>query len=122
MTLYVKVPSDQLADWPVGTTKDFSGAVTIDGAAVDISGDTVTLRLKSAISDADSAAVVTKSADVLTDGANGNYTVTVDPDDTKAVTPGQFFYDIEWVRADGSEYILDSGTVSLTARVSDVPA
>ncbi|MBN2060720.1 MAG: hypothetical protein JW882_09930 [Deltaproteobacteria bacterium] len=110
-----------LSDWYVGTTKEFSGTITLDGETPDISGDTVTLRLKTNKTDTDANAVVSVEADVVTQGASGIYEMTVTPAKTKNVDPGAYHYDIEWVTAAGAEYILETGRVNLLARVSDAP-
>lgn len=110
-----------LENWAVGTTKKFSGTISLNGSAPDISGDTVTLRLKTNKDAADLDAVLTKTADVATQGSDGIYEFTIDPADTSAVDPGTYHYDIEWVRSAGEEYILDTGRLSLLSRVSDTP-
>ncbi|MBN1849986.1 MAG: hypothetical protein JW932_15545 [Deltaproteobacteria bacterium] len=112
-----------LTGWPVGTIKKFSGTITLNGSTQNITADTITLRLKDAVDDADTAAKMTKTADVGSQGASGIYNFTILPSDTAQIPPKDYYYDIEWVRADeGGEYILDSGMVKLKKRVSDPPS
>lgn len=108
-----------LGDWPIGTTKAFSGSITIGGAAPDISGDIVVLRLKGSRDDLDASAIVTKTADVASQGSNGVYIMEVVPSDTASVSPGRYYYDIVLERSTGAEYVLESGVVNLLVRVSD---
>ena len=110
-----------LDDWYLGTTKSFSGTISLSGSAPDISGDTVTIRLKSSRDDADASAVLSKDADVATSGASGIYEMTVLPADSASLTAGKYWYDIEWATAGGANYILEIGEVELMPRVSDVP-
>jgi hypothetical protein len=111
-----------LRGWPVGTTKQFSGTITLNGETPDISGDTVTLRLKEAKEEKDASAVLTKTADVASQGESGIYEFNIAPGDTADITPGAYCYDIEWVTSEDAEYILDSGMLRLEGRVSDPPA
>ena len=111
-----------LTDWPIGTKKQFSGTITFNGETPDISGDTVTLRLKTNKDDTDANAVVSVEADVASQGASGIYKVTVTKAATKDVEPGSYYYDIEWVTSADAEYILEDGRVNLLGRVSDPPA
>lgn len=108
-----------IGSWPVGTTKAFSGTVTIGGVAPNIASDTVTLRLKTNKTDADAAAVVSKNADCATSGAGGTYLMEIAPADTAAVAPGKYHYDIVLYRTTGAEYVLETGQVALLDRVSD---
>jgi len=108
-----------LTGWPVGTTKKFTGTITLDAASPDITSDTVTLCLKLRKDHTDDEAVLMVDADVTTYGANGIYSMTVDPSDTDDATAKKHYYDIVWRRSNGDEYVLESGDVYLTARVSD---
>lgn len=110
---------DVITSFYPGVTKTVRVVITLDGDAPDITGDTVTLRLKSSRSDADASAVLTKEADVLTAGATGTAIFSLTPSDTQDLTPGPYYYDIVWELAGGGEYVLNSSTVRVLDRVSD---
>jgi len=119
MIVYCEVVMS-LSNWRLGTTKNITGTVTLNSILQDISADTITLRLKTNRSDADSATVLTKEADCASQGASGIYTIAITPGDTKDLSFGLYFYDIEWAFS-GGERILEDGKVRLLDRVSDVP-
>ena len=102
-----------------GESKNFSVLCKIDGVAQNISGDTVTFRMKSAKSDTDANAVLSKAADVVTRGATGYADFTLAPADTAAVSVGNYYCDIEWVLLGGAEYVVFDGTIDCEERVSD---
>ncbi len=108
-----------LTNFYPGTTKKFSVAITLNGATPNISADTVTFFMKRSADDTDASAAITKAADVATSGASGTALFTLTPADT-AVAPRGYDYDVVWVRSTGDEYVLESGTVSVLDRVSDV--
>jgi len=102
-----------------GETKAFSILLKINDVAQDITGDTVTFRMKENKDDADSAAVLSKGADVTTRGANGYADFELLPTDTDAITPENYFCDIEWVLSGGQEFVAFDGTIEVFERVSD---
>lgn len=108
-----------LAGWPVGTTKKFTGGIEVDGLRQNISADRVTLTLKRRKSMTDAEAALVVDADVTSYGTGGMYLMTVDPANTDDVDPRKYYYDIVWRRSTGEEYVLESGEVYLTERVSD---
>ena len=112
----------QISDFYVGTTHAFSVLLKINDAAQDISGDTVTLRIKESITDTDAAAKVTTVADVATRVASGYADFVITAADTKALTPKQYQADVEWLTAAGKEYVPLKQTINLLQRVSDVLA
>ncbi len=103
---------------PKGTTRTISVTITQDGSNPDISGDVVKLTLKVNKADADPG-VLQEDADVAAAGANGVAVFLLTPALTE-IDPAQYFYDIVWHVAGGEEHVLDSGTVTITERVSDV--
>ena len=111
-----------ISDFYVGTTHAFSLLLKINAVAQDISGDTVTLRIKENVDDADSAASATVVADVATRGATGYADFVIPASATKGLTAKQYQLDVEWVTATGKEYIPLKQTIQLLERVSDVPA
>lgn len=67
-----------------------------NGTPVDITGFTVFFTVN-ADSDPidDSGAVIEKSVTSHTDPTNGKTLITLDPDDTTSLTPGNYWYDIQ---------------------------
>jgi len=108
-----------IKDFRVGTTKKFTVQCKINDAISDITLDTVTVRIKALKADLDSASLVEVSADVATDGVNGNALFTIAPADTTGVTPGQYFIDIEWSLTGGDNYVIYDSMITLIERVSD---
>jgi hypothetical protein len=109
---------EQLGDFRVGTTVIFNVTILSGGSAPDITGDTVTITLKTNKDDADPG-VLQKDADIATQGSGGIAIFELLPSET-AITPGEYFYDIIWETAAGKEYELDSGIVKALKRVSDL--
>ena len=107
-----------LTDFYPGTTKAFSVTITLNGVAPNITGDTVTLRLKRTRSDADADAVITKAANVATSGATGVALFSLTPAETQ-IAERLYVYDIVWVLSGGAEYVLESDTVTVLERVSE---
>lgn len=102
-----------------GTTKTFSVTITMGGVAQDIRSDTVTVRLKTKLSDSDAQAALTKTADVTTAGASGIAAFELTPTDTN-ITPGNYLIDIVWELSTGEEYIVyHDVTISVFERISD---
>ena len=93
--------------------------ITLNGATPNISADTVTFFMKRSSDDTDADAEIVEAADVATSGATGTALFTLTPADT-AVDVRGYHYDIVWTRSTGEEYVLESGTVSVLDRVSDV--
>ena len=109
----------EITDFYRGTTKNFTVSVTMDGVAPDISGDVVTLTMKTNKNDADAAAILQETADVATDGANGNAIFELTPAVTNIVV-GDYSADVKWELATGEEYILLEQGLRVRERVSDV--
>ena len=110
----------------VGTIEDFYTGETVeitvlckkDGAAQDITADTVTLTIKENRSDADGSAVLQVDADVATYGAAGTAYWNLTPAQT-AITVGTYYMDIVWY--DGTkEHIVYDKSIKVIDRVSDV--
>ena len=110
-----------ISDFYVGTTHAFSLLLKINAVAQDVSGDTVTLRIKESITDSDADAKVTVTADVATRGADGYADFIIPASATKDLTAKRYQMDVEWVTAAGKEYIPLKQTIQLLERVSDVP-
>ena len=109
-----------ISDFYSGTLKQFTVTCKIDGSVVDISGDTVTMRMKNNTSDTDANAIVTAAADVSTQGASGIAAFAVTPQQTAGVTQNTSYYiDILWSRSGSSEYVIYDDTIKIKTRVSD---
>ena len=96
--------------------------ILLDGIAPDISGDVVTLTLKETL-DKDATIVLTKNADVASDGVNGNAIFTLTPAETATLEPRQYYYDIVWYPVAGGNYVLNlpsDNIVEVDPRVSGV--
>lgn len=70
-------------------------------AVINITGWTVFFTIKSKVSDADAAAVVSKTITSHTNAAQGQTVVSLSPTDTAALD-GEYFYDIQFKKADGT--------------------
>lgn len=102
-----------------GTTQVIDYLVRLDSITSDITADTVTLTIKAQFGDSDADALLTKDADVATSGANGIAIFTLTPADTD-IEVGNYPYDVIWYRSTGEEYELETETVIIKKRVSDV--
>lgn len=107
-----------MQDFYINSTKKFSVQILYNGSAPNITTHTVTLILKSAMSDPDSAAVVNKNADVLTYGAIGKAIFTLNPADLDII-PKRYHYEIFWTISDTEIYPLEIGQVTVKDRVKD---
>lgn len=108
-----------LSNWRVGNTKEFSGRIKLNGTYQNITGDSVTLRLKTNKDDTDANAVLTKTADVITYGSTGTYKFYIRPVDTYALTTRKYHYDLIWITSAKKSYTLEEGQIVLLERVSD---
>jgi len=108
-----------ISDFYPGTTKRFRVAIKFNGAALDISADTVTWTVKRRKTDPDSAAALQVAADVTTEGASGVAVFEVTDEQTAQIAPGRYECDIKWERSNGEEYVVATQTVIVKERVSD---
>lgn len=104
-----------------GTTREFNVTIKKSGVIQDITGDTVTYRVKNQIRDLDANALLSKAADVATRGAQGVAMFALTPTDTALAPTGQgeYHHDIEWVLAGGDVYVVYSSNLTVSQRVSD---
>lgn len=99
-----------------GTTYIRSGTFSLDGVATSLVGATVRFTMKSDEYDTstdDSTALIRKN--VTTGGADGSFSITLNPSDTATIAPGEYFYDIKVDRySNGATvYKLDEGKIKL---------
>lgn len=102
-----------ISNWRVGETKRISVHITYNDTVPDVSSDTVTMYLRANRDDAVGSAVVTVTGDVVSEGEAGIIGIVVSDSDTSSLTPGKYWYNIKWTRANGDVYMLDVGTVWL---------
>jgi hypothetical protein len=97
-----------------GTTFAFTVNYLKDGAPASLVGATVRFTVKATEFTADmddSDAVITRD---LTNGTvEGTVTFTLNPADTEALLPRDYFYDIKVEEAGGAIYKLDEGKIRL---------
>ncbi len=91
----------------------------------DITGDIVTLTLKETddLPVKDATAVLTKNAEVASEGAAGKAIFTLTPAEIEDVEPRQYYYDIVWYPVAGGNYVLNQPSdniVNVDPRVSSV--
>lgn len=99
------------------TTKIFSLTITVDSTNPNITNDDVLFTLKAYKTDTDEEALLSSSADVLTEGDVGKAIFTLSPSDTD-IDPGKYYYEIKWLTGD-NVYILESSTVRVLDRIYD---
>jgi len=108
-----------ISSFYVGETKAFSYTITLNSSNPNITGDTVSFVLKRNKNDTDANALITKDADVATNGASGQADFELTPSDTD-INPIEGFYEVKWTTAASKVYILDSDKVLVKERVYDV--
>lgn len=97
-----------------GTTYTIGVVYKKNGVVATLVGATVRFTIKSSEYDADmddSTAILLKN--VVDGNSSGEATITIDPEDTAEVTPGNYFYDIKVEEAGGEIYKIDEGKIKL---------
>lgn len=112
------MPDTLINDFFPGETVAFIFDVSINDVAVDISADTLTMRIKNRKGDADGSAVISEDADVTSSPVTGRALFSLTPTETN-ITPEDYYLDIEWIRSDGSNYIVQDQDIRVKTRVSD---
>ena len=72
------------------------------GDAVDITGGTVKFAIKKKLTDTDASAVYLNAALTLTTPASGIATLTIANTVTKLWTPGNYYWEIEYIDSSGN--------------------
>lgn len=97
-----------------GTTYTIGLIYKKNGEPETLVGATVRFTIKTTEWDTDmddSDAVLLKN---VTDGtAEGQATITIDPEDTAEITPDKYYYDIKVEESGGEIYKVDEGTIKL---------
>lgn len=83
--------------------------------AIDISNDTFRGQVRKHYTATDIQASFTLA---ITDGPNGIVSWSISATDTAAMGHGKFYYDIEWVKADGNVVRLLEGIADTTPEVT----
>jgi hypothetical protein len=83
--------------------------------AINISSDTFRGQVRKKHSSTDTEASFTCT---ITDGANGIVSWSLSATDTAAMGSGKFYYDVEWVKADGTVVRLLEGVADTTPEVT----
>ncbi len=112
------VDEERLDDIPEGTTIIFTDTLLLDEVVPDITSDTVTITIKASKDDPDPG-LLQISANVAIQGASGQALFELTSAQT-TIEPGDYLYEIMWIRADGKKYRPHFGSVRITQRVSDL--
>jgi len=99
------------------TTKIFKVELEFNDSVPELRADTMSFILKKRRTDLDSEAYLTSEADMITEGGEGKAIFTLESDDLD-LAPGPYFYEIKWF-PDSSEYVLDSGILTILDTVFD---
>jgi len=100
-----------------GEDVTLSGTVTDqDGAAVDISGDSMVFTIKNSLTDADADAVKQINATNL--GADGTFDVPIADTDTKNIDLRPRWYDLEITHSTGTKATVSRGRFTLKPDVT----
>lgn len=90
--------------------------IKYEGSAVDISGDEVLLMVKAEKDTADSLAIISTDADVVTSGSIGRATFYLTNEITN-VEPGYYYVEVQWERSTGDKYVLVQSNIQIKDRV-----
>lgn len=104
-----------------GDTAAFTITVTRSGSAENITGATLYFTVKSNSAQADAAAIIQKSTVsgiTITNGAGGIASVAITPANTSSVTPGVYYYDVQYRTTGGDVYTVDSGYFLLQEEIT----
>lgn len=97
-----------------GTTYTIGVNYNRNGEPYTLVGAIVRFTIKTVewdTSASDATAVLLKN---ITDGnAQGEATITINPEDTATLTPDKYYYDIKVEQSNGEIYKIDEGTVKL---------
>ena len=111
---------ERLQNFYINNTNNFTVTIEYNGVAINITNDTVRFMVKENIDDTDAQAVINVTADVVTQGANGIAIFNLTSAQTD-IDPGNYWYEISWLRVTGAEYTLEVREIELLERVEDTP-
>jgi hypothetical protein len=92
-------------------------ALDADGAALDITGATITYAISPADEPGGTAVVTKSTADgiTITDAAAGTFTITIDAGDTAALETADYHHEVQVTTADSKVYTILRGKISALA-------
>ena len=105
-----------LPDFYRGDTVQHTLTVTENGAALNLTGASITLSMKRSTEQADADAAVSIAA-VVTNAVGGIATITIPATTTAALTPGKYHWDIQVKKSTG-EIGTAAGTVTVKPDVT----
>lgn len=104
-----------------GDDEELEVTVTEDGVAQDITDAVIKFTAKEDLADTDEEAVIALSTAtgevVLTDAENGLFTVYIDNETTAALSPRNYYYDIQ-MTLDGNKTTITYGILTVLADVT----
>lgn len=107
-----------LSDFYRGDQRTIRVTITVEGVPIDITGDKLFVTLKGSRDDLDVDAalqvIAVQPADANSVAGIGFVTLT--KDDTDGITPGRYWYDVQWVQT-GTSPIIPKTIVSGRVRV-----
>lgn len=102
-----------------GTTFIYAlSGVSREGVPVDLTNATIRFTIKNTeYDDSEDDATAAIAKDVTNGTADGSAKITILPSDTRAIAPGDYFFDCKIdVNSDGKEiYLIDSGDAYISA-------
>lgn len=107
-----------------GDTYQFDATIMLDGVPVDLTGGTVRMTAKWAVSQADNAAVFQLSSATsgitITDAVNGEISVTITPSNTSSLPAKkvELPYDIQFVDSTSNVFTVLYGTLTIVPDVT----
>ena len=104
---------DQGADWYINFTYQDS-----NGAAINLTGYTAALQLRSNVSDAIPALSLATGSGITITGATGLIAVHATATQTGAISAGYYYYDLEITSASNIVTRLIEGRIQLVAQVT----
>lgn len=88
------------------------------GSPIDITGATIWFTMKPAISDDDTNAIIQKQVTTHTDAVNGITEVVLTNADTQNLSLGTYYYDFQYVAANGDVKTILTGKVKVLGDVT----
>jgi hypothetical protein len=95
------------------TLKDVS-----TGTPIDLTGATIWFTMKPAITDDDTNAVIQKQVTSHTDAVNGETEIVLTNADTQNLVLGTYYYDIQYVAANGDVKTIIAGKLKVIGDVT----
>jgi len=84
--------------------------------AIDVSGDTFSAQMRKRPQSEDISA--TFSTSLVSDGSDGQFELLLSDETTMGIIDGDYVYDVEWNKADGTKTRLLEGVAKVTPEVT----